>query len=618
MSVPSGHERKNFCLDEAPLSMRDGVLRADDFNDLYFSSDGGLSEADYVFLEGSDLARRLIGPAQFTIAETGFGTGLNFLAVMALVDRLRCDTGKMPAQVDYISFESRPLPERVMRQAHSSFGSLSAYSDKLVTALPPRWAGLHRRNFFGGLVRLHLFYGDAIESLKMADFKADAWFLDGFSPAKNPDLWTAELLMHVGRLSRAGGSVASFTAARMVRENLANAGFEIQKRPGFGLKRDMIVGRKAGRSVTQKALTHDLKIGIIGGGIAGASVAAGLAARGITPYIIDAGDHLASAASGNRLGLQSPRITVDHNPLSRLSADCLSFAAWYSDCAGSSLQRGVISLDWPMREAKRQDKFRAQFWPADLMFSVDRSAASSTAGVELPLGGMWHQWARVIEPSKLTHALAASASLQMSFIVEDIRRKDEGFSICAADGRELTFNKLVLAAGADIGSLLRFADIEGLAIDITSGQVSQVPAVRALNDLAAGLSFGGYLTPAYNGFHELGASFDRAVTDVVTDLANQQNRNRLPPALAALMPESKRFKARVSRRASSPDRAPVVGPVDNSGLYVIGALGARGLTFGPLLGDMLAAHILNMPMTLDRQLWQLLGPFRFRLRASRL
>ncbi len=598
--------------------MRDGVLRADDFDDVYFSSNGGLSETDYVFLEGNDLARRLIGPAQFTIAETGFGTGLNFLAVMALVDRLCCSSSKMPAQVDYISFESRPLTERVMRQAHSSFDSVAAYSDKLVRALPPRWAGLHRRNFFGGSVRLHLVYGDAVESLKSANFLADAWFLDGFSPAKNPNLWTAELLMHVGRLSSAGGSVASFTAARAVRENLANAGFEIQKRKGFGHKRDMIVGRKTGRAVAEKALTHDLKIGIIGGGIAGASVAAGLAARGATPYIIDASDHLASAASGNRLGLQSPRITVDHNSLSRLSADCLSYASWYSDCAGSSLHRGVISLDWPLREAKRQEKFRTQFWPADLMVSVDHSAASSRAGVELPLGGMWHQWARVIEPSKLTNALAASASLQMKFIVEDIRRKDEGFNICAADGREMTFNKLVLAGGADISRLLRFADIAGLTIDITSGQVSQVPVVRALTELATGLSFGGYLTPAYNGFHELGASFDRTGTNAVTDLANQQNRNRLPTALAALMPESNRFKARVSRRASSPDRAPIVGPIDNNGLYVIGALGARGLTFGPLLGDMLAAHILNMPMTLDHQLWQLLDPFRFRLRASRL
>ncbi len=598
--------------------MRDGVLRADDFNDVYFSSDGGLNEADYVFLEGSDLARRLIGPAQFTIAETGFGTGLNFLAVMALVDRLRCGAGKMPAQVDYISFESRPLPERVVRQAHGSFGSLSAYSDKLVAALPPRWAGLHRRNFFGGLVRLHLFYGDAIESLKMADFAADAWFLDGFSPAKNPDLWSAELLMHVGRLSRVGGSVASFTAAREVRDNLTNAGFEVQKRTGFGRKRDMIIGRKAGRAAIEPVLSHDLKIGIIGGGVAGASVAAGLAARGVTPCIIDASDHLASAASGNRLGLQSPRTTVDHNPLSRLSVDCLSYAVWCSDCSGSTLQPGVISLDWPSREAIRQDKFRTQFWPADLMMPVDRSAASSTAGVELPLGGMLHKWARVIEPSKLTNALAASASMEMRFIVEDIRRTDDGFYIFAADGRELTFNRLVLAGGADIGRLLRLTDIVGLPMDITSGQVSQVPAVRALTNLATGLSFGGYMTPAYNGFHDLGASFDRAGINTVSDLANQQNRNRLPPALAALMPESKRFKARVSRRASAPDRAPVVGPVDNNGLYVMGALGARGLTFGPLLGDMLAAHMLNMPMTLDRQLWQLLDPFRFRLRASRL
>ena len=617
MTDPVTHQSADYRLASAPLSYRDGVLRADDFDDLYYSTDNGLGEARHVFLDGNDLADRIATASQFTIAETGFGTGLNFLAVIALLEAMTHKQTQPVCQIDYISFESRPLPAVAMAQSHQTFPDLARHSDDLIAALPPQWPGLHRRDFLHGRLRLHLIYGDANEAVAKANFAADAWFLDGFTPAKNPQLWNQDLLMAIGRLTRAGGSFATFTVASAVRQRLAEAGFAIEKRSGFGRKRDMLVGRKRAGALTPQPVSHNRKIGIIGGGIAGASVAAGLVARGMTPHIIDARDRLAGGASGNRLALQSPRLSVDHNVASRMSADCLSFAAGCSDAALAVVADRVISLDWPDREAVRQAKFRTQFWPDDLMRFVDAKAASSQAGIDLPLGGVVHHWGRVIDPMRLTNHLARGAEMHFGFHVVGMHHVDAKYHLLADDGRRLICDQLVVAAGADLAALHQMLAIQGIAIDVTSGQVSHVPETATLAGLRAGISFGGYLTPAQDGFHELGATFDREGNTEILASAHLHNKQLLPQGLGDGLPDPASYGARVSRRASTADRNPVCGKI-NDDLFVLGALGARGLTLAPLLGDMLAAEILGMPVTLDSDIRRGLDPYRFRLRASRL
>ena len=175
MTDPVTHHSADYRLASAPLSHRDGVLRADDFDDLYFSAEDGLGEARHVFLDGNDLAGRIAAAAQFTIAETGFGTGLNFLAVMALLESNAPKQNQPGCQIDYISFESRPLPTVVMAQSHQAFPDLARHSDELIAALPPQWPGLHRRDFLQGRLRLHLIYGDANDAVAKANFAADAY-----------------------------------------------------------------------------------------------------------------------------------------------------------------------------------------------------------------------------------------------------------------------------------------------------------------------------------------------------------------------------------------------------------------------------------------------------------
>ena len=211
-SVPlSPHKGANYQLDEPAVSWRDGVIRDVDFDDFYFDPQDGLAESQHVFIRGTQLSDKLCTFSHLTIAETGFGTGLNFLAVLDLL------LAFPRHQIDYIAYEARPLSPNIMAASHAAFPSLKSYSEAMLDNLPPRWPGLHLRHFNNGQVRLHLYYGEAEASLAESVFQADVWFLDGFAPARNPQIWSPTVLSHIGRLTRAGGHLASFTAAGAVR-----------------------------------------------------------------------------------------------------------------------------------------------------------------------------------------------------------------------------------------------------------------------------------------------------------------------------------------------------------------------------------------------------------------
>ena len=603
------HDGADYRLAEAAISWRNDILRADNYDDVYFSAEGGLAESRHVFLNGNNLPSRLEDVSHFTIAETGFGTGLNLLALMAEIESYPT------LQLDYISFEACPLSIHDLERAHAPFAEVASHAKALRTALPPRWQGTHMVPLLDGRLRLHLIYGQAEAMLAKMDFRADAWFLDGFSPAKNMAMWSQDILGHVGRLTRAGGTISTFTVASGVRESLQTAGFVVEKCSGFGRKRHMLTGFKPLIDAQTTRSNNIKQVAVIGGGVAGASLASGLVRRGVGATIFDGASGLASGASGNRMAVQSPRLAVDHNLASQLSSICLSFAATLSDALDCTVARQVISLDWPKREAIRHDKFRRQFWPDSLIRFVDAGEASELSGVGLPLGGAVYDYGRVINPVKYVGCLAAGASLSLATKVTDVIRVDEQtFHINGDMG--VAYNAVVLAGGADISETMSLMHKSGIPLDVTSGQVSHIPASTALQPLKAGLSFGGYLTPADNGFHELGATFDRTAGMTVTDHGHVHNINLLPDEMAESIHNSHSsgdFTGRMSQRASTPDRNPIMGHL-GEGVYCLGALGARGMTFAPLLGDMLAAKIADMPVSLTRDIRNMLDPFRFRMR----
>ena len=274
-------------LSYAVLGERQGEPFAEPFADIYYNPHDGAAESEHTFLHGNDLTTRFatLGNAHFTIAETGFGTGLNcFLTAQRFLDLAP------HGRLTYISAEKYPIHPRQLPALHRNFPA-PALREAFYRQNPGNHSGFH-------LIALHpridllLLLGDAAEQYAALDARVDAWFLDGFAPAKNPDMWTDALWQQMARLSHAHTSAASFTAARQVRDGLAQAGFAVERIAGYGRKRHMIRARciRPAPAAPQwhdrpPARPQDGPVAVIGAGIAGSATAHALARSGLDVHL---------------------------------------------------------------------------------------------------------------------------------------------------------------------------------------------------------------------------------------------------------------------------------------------------------------------------------------------
>ncbi len=257
-----------------------GIPYCEEFADIYHSSDGGLAQARHVFLAGNDLPSRWRGRDSFCVLETGFGLGLNFLAAW---HAWREDASR-PGRLHFVSVEKHPFPAGDLAAALSPFEELRVLAAALCRAWPPPVAGFHRLHFEGGRVILTVAFDDARDALRELDARADALFPDGFAPSRNPGMWSPEIVRELARLATPGCTLASWTVAGGVRTALADAGFRVEKRPGFAGKREMLVGvREGGPAV----VPVDPRAVVIGAGLAGTLVAERLAVRGWDVALVD-------------------------------------------------------------------------------------------------------------------------------------------------------------------------------------------------------------------------------------------------------------------------------------------------------------------------------------------
>ena len=258
------------------------TLRSAQFDDIYFSPENGLEETRHVFLAGNGLPEAWKDRERFVIAETGFGTGLNFLAAWALFEK----TAKPGQKLHYISFEKYPLSWEECAQALAPWQvEFGGRLDRLRAQYPLRVPGFHRL-MLNEQVTLTLIFDDVNEALPQLEAPGgiDAWFLDGFAPAKNPQMWTEDVFAQMARLSHEDTTAATFTVAGIVRRGLATAGFAVEKKQGFGRKREMLTARFAGQKAA--VATPELKrIAVIGGGLAGTAAAFVLKRRGLAPVL---------------------------------------------------------------------------------------------------------------------------------------------------------------------------------------------------------------------------------------------------------------------------------------------------------------------------------------------
>lgn len=212
------------------------MIRSQEFDDVYFSAEDGLAETRHVFLDGNGLPDAFDGKSQFVIGETGFGTGLNFLAVWKAFKESRV-SGQC---LHFITVEKYPLKPAQIDEALERWGELADFKDQMIAVYPEEPKGMFHHDF--GDVQLSIYFEDVVDGLKRFEQTVDVWFLDGFRPASNPEMWRDAVFEELARLSHAGTTFATFTSAGFVRRGLQAVGFDVQKIPGFGRKREMSVG----------------------------------------------------------------------------------------------------------------------------------------------------------------------------------------------------------------------------------------------------------------------------------------------------------------------------------------------------------------------------------------
>ena len=580
---------------QSPLVWRDdGMPQSALYGDVYFSSADGLAETRAVFLEGCGLPAAWTGRDHFTVGELGFGTGLNIAALLDLWRREKTAGQRL----HIFSIEAHPITRDQAARALAVWPELGEAARVLLDHWPGVARGFHRIDLPGFDASFDLAIMDVEQALAAWDGAADAWFLDGFSPALNPAMWREEIMAAVAARSAPGARAATFTVAGAVRRGLAAAGFQVDKRPGFGRKKERLEARLPGEPVVAR---RPRRLAVIGGGIAGAAVVRAARAEGLDVSLFD-DDH--AAASGNPAALVTPAIDAGGGPRAALPAQAFARAvALYETLPEAVIARGVLKLP----AAPRDDARHAVVVDQDLfepgaMALLDAQAVAARLGEPAP-GGLMMTSALVVEPARVLDAWRGEATtVQVARIGHD----GATWRLFDAEDRCLAqVDAVVLAGGAGQARLWPDAPLRPIR-----GQTSWT-AGPAL----APVAFGGYATPTRDGVL-FGATHDRddRGTEVraVDHARNLEALAKGLPRLAARL-DPATFEGRAAVRATTADHLPLAGAVPGApaGLWVLGGLGGRGFCLAPLLAEHLVARILDGPSPLPRPLSALIEPARF-------
>ncbi|MDO6579760.1 bifunctional tRNA (5-methylaminomethyl-2-thiouridine)(34)-methyltransferase MnmD/FAD-dependent 5-carboxymethylaminomethyl-2-thiouridine(34) oxidoreductase MnmC [Photobacterium sp. 2_MG-2023] len=646
-----------------------GTPVSHDFDDVYFSNANGLEETRYVFLQQNGLPTRwdTFDRRRFVVAETGFGTGLNFLAVWQWFKAFRqANPDASVKELHFISFEKFPVTRQDLIKAHESWPELADLARQLHAHYPPAVADCHRLVLEDGMITLDLWFGDIKTSLPQvwtpAGGLVDAWFLDGFAPSKNPEMWNQDLFNGMAALAREACTAATFTAAGFVRRGLNDAGFDMKKVKGFGYKRDMLAGtlseRRQGANFAPwyaRQSAADLSdVAIIGGGIGSAATALALVRRGVQVSLYCADALPAEGASGNRQGAVYPLLNGSNDALSRFFAPAYLYARQFVEQAAAVSDFshdwcGVTQLAWNEKTAEKLDKMLSGGFPQDVVHALDVEQTQAITGVttghrsvHYPLGG----W---LCPQALTRALIQQAqatgrlSLHTDTDITSLSQNDSPrWSLISRDNRQFIHSTVVVANGHRFAEFAQTRDIPAYSV---RGQVSHVPSQGELAQLKSVLCYDGYLTPVNpdTQTHCIGASYRRNSTDLsFSPEEHQDNQTRLAECLPAVdWPTAIDVSAQDARtgvRCASRDHLPFVGDVCRfetllsqyaelreqqseaadvpvySGLYAMIGLGSRGLSSAPLLGEVLASQLCGDPLPLPLSVLDALHPGRMWVR----
>ncbi|HYW57328.1 MAG TPA: FAD-dependent 5-carboxymethylaminomethyl-2-thiouridine(34) oxidoreductase MnmC [Polaromonas sp.] len=610
--------------------LEDGTPYSPRYGDRYRSELGGLAQSREVFLHGCGLPAAWADRPQWRILETGFGLGLNFLVTW---QAWKADLQR-PRLLHFVSTEAHPASAADVLRAAAAHPELMPLAEQLAAQLWGLLPGFHRLVFEEGRVLLTLCIGDTKAVLREQVFEADSVYLDGFSPSKNPDMWDLHTLKAVARCCRRGTRVTSWTVARSVLDGLTHCGFSVTKTAGLPPKRDNLHGefnpRWAPRKAERPAAVTPTTCIVIGGGLAGAAVAASLARRGWQVEVLDSNEAPAGGASGLPAGLLVPHVSPDDSLLSRLSRcgvratlqQAQTLLQEWSDWQAS----GVLELRLDNSRGLPSDWSEAGSDWSSLATRAQIGSATSTSA-----SACWHRKAGWIKPARLVEVLLSQPGIQWrgNADVSQLQRDATTglWHAQDANGGSLAKADLVVLAAGYASKLLVDG---GLPLQAIRGQVSwgwrdgedtAFPAFPVNGN-------GSFIpdVPTHEGRMWLcGASFERDQNNTELRPDNQQeNLSRLQSLLPAVASQlANEFQkgtalAWAGVRCASPDRLPLVGAVDGDllpGLWTSTAMGSRGLTFAVLCAELLAAQLHGEPLPVESRMARALWAGRFRIRG---
>lgn len=603
-----------YFLEHAQLEWSDESLpRSIAYDDIYFSQQQGLAETDYVFLQHNQLAERwqALDPQQqgvFTIAETGFGSGLNFLAAWQLWQKWAPSSWRL----HYISVEKHPLLACDLKRALNAWPNLHSFASQLIEQYPALVPGHHLLGFDSDRISLHLLFGEAqqgfeacLDSLHptlsyQVGAKVDAWFLDGFAPSKNPSMWTQALFKTMAQLSRKGSTVATFTAAGFVRRGLNEEGFRMQKTTGFAHKREMMFGEfeqppsnitepsaRERRHQTPWPVPCDQPtrqpnhVAIIGAGIAGCNTAFALAKRGIKVTLIERNSHIASEASGNAQGMLYTKLSTQTNTANQFHLSSYLYALrFYQQCLNHGLLNdqsvgfcGLLQLCTTASQQQHLSELNQLLLGHDWVQCLSAEQASAISGVSCQYPGYLLAGSGWLSPPQLCrqltqHPLINVLTHQSAINLQIDTTAQTRWSVMTEHNQLLVETDAVIIANSHDAK--QFSQTAQLPLKIIRGQVTEIAQANISEYPKTVICHEAYVTPAIDGQLRLGATFDIGDRDKTVRSADHRlNLNNLHQTLPSLLAQDPAnidlslVNGRANLRCTSPDYLPLIGPVPN-------------------------------------------------------
>ena len=665
----------------ADIQWRQGMPYSLDYEDFYWSLPNGLAESFYVFLQQNDLPSRWnnlkAADQSFSIGELGFGTGINFLNCC----ELWLKTAPTNCTLHYFSAEPVPLKTADLAKVFEQFPSLSAHGQALIDSYPPAVKGFHSIELYEGRINLCLMVGDAQEMFNalgesvdqrhsVYDKKPiDTWFLNGFSPEKNPAMWQKELCKTIASLSSTETSLTTYLTESEVTKSLNTAGFSVNYKQGFADKYQMISATlnaslknysDNARGTNQwhlnqlpsRPLSRQPSVTIIGAGIAGCTTAAALSKRGYNVTIIDRHARAGQEASGNQQAIIYPKLSIRDEPLPRINLAAITLASRYYQTfwnRGLGQQCGVLVIPEGERQRKQFEQLGQHFYhQKSLVRLVDNAQMEAIAGISLDTShGLYFSKLGWLPPATICQEILKdhNIALVQGDVAQLFRNKSTGqWELLDAKGEQLSHSDIVVVANAY--DCEKFEQTNFLGITKLRGQVTELPVTEDSQSLKTVICGEGYIAPPNKGTHGCGATYNKAIDS--TELRIQDHQTNLDQITktdqgigrAIGTVQLNKLEGRANFRCTTRDYLPIVGPVPDvsamletyeslrvdarkdspvmgtylPNLYINCGMGSRGLGYAPLTAEVLAAEIHQQLGLLERELRQAMHPSRFLIR----